>query len=354
MDSRSVRHVLAAYDWLPSCLGPIQPLGNAGGFSGAELWRIEFPDQWLCLRRWPASHPSRSRLEFIHQVLFHAHRKGFRQFPLPYRTRDQRTFVSYEQRLWELTPWIAGRADFDTIPAGSEQQQRRLRQAMQTLGHFHRATEDFPRADREGPAPGIVRRADLLQQFVQEADQLVFLVQQAADVAPWLEELRASAAQFLRAAIERAPHILPAIQNLRRDLFVLQPCIRDIWHDHVLYDGDRVSGLIDFGALEIDNVSVDIARLLGSLIADEEAFWPLGLASYESVRPLCPGERQSITACDAVNAILSGVQWCRWLYVDGVDFSAANRPPQQLENRVRRLFARMDKPGAGPAISRTL
>ena len=34
----------------------LEPLGNAGGFSGARFWRLERPHRPLCLRRWPREH----------------------------------------------------------------------------------------------------------------------------------------------------------------------------------------------------------------------------------------------------------------------------------------------------------
>ncbi len=64
----------------------------------------------------------------------------------------------------------------------------------------------------------------------------------------------------------------------------LQPCIRDVWHDHVLFVGDDVSGLVDFGAMQPDSVAADIARLLGSLAGDDRQAWTIGLAAYESVQ----------------------------------------------------------------------
>ena len=54
----------------------IEPLGSAGGMSGAQFWRITAPRGTLCLRRWPIEHPSPERLQFIHAVLRHAAASG--------------------------------------------------------------------------------------------------------------------------------------------------------------------------------------------------------------------------------------------------------------------------------------
>src|SRR4029079_6529514 len=63
-----VDFVLAHYPegcWPERC----QALGNAGGFSGARLLRIDAELGTLCLRRWPAEHPAPEGLEFIQAVL---------------------------------------------------------------------------------------------------------------------------------------------------------------------------------------------------------------------------------------------------------------------------------------------
>jgi hypothetical protein len=64
------------FDVLAQYASALQPLRSerlpSGGFSGAQLWRLETVAGPLCLRRWPAEHPSAQRLTLIHNVLRHA------------------------------------------------------------------------------------------------------------------------------------------------------------------------------------------------------------------------------------------------------------------------------------------
>jgi homoserine kinase type II len=120
----------------------------------------------------------------------------------------------------------------------------------------------------------------------------------------------------------------------------LQVCIRDVWHDHVLFEGDRVTGIVDFGAIEVDTPATDIARLLGSLVGDEEAGWQAGLEAYAQVRPLTLIERKAVQALDAAGTILAGCNWIRWIYIDGREFDDWAQIVNRFEDvltRARRL-----------------
>ena len=102
-----LRPVLAAY---PMIMQPseIQSLGNAGGYSGARFWRLKTYDGVLCLRRWPAEHPDRRQLQWIHQALGHARGKGLSWIASPMHNRRGETIVERSRWLWEITRWLPG------------------------------------------------------------------------------------------------------------------------------------------------------------------------------------------------------------------------------------------------------
>src|SRR5262245_5888898 len=98
------RHATAVLTQYPADCRPraVEVLGNAGGFSGARLWRITAERGLLCLRRWPPEHPSAYRLRWIHDVLQHVHRQNFQLVPLPLTALNGQTFVEYAGQLWQL------------------------------------------------------------------------------------------------------------------------------------------------------------------------------------------------------------------------------------------------------------
>ena len=119
----------------------------------------------------------------------------------------------------------------------------------------------------------------------------------------------------------------------------LQPCLCDVWHDHLLFEGDRLTGLVDYGAVKIDHPSVDLARLLGSMIEDNSASWQEGLLAYREVRPISTEEEELARALDRSGIVLAIGTWLRWLAIDGREFEDQN----EAERRLAGLVARVEK-----------
>ena len=135
---------------------------------------------------------------------------------------------------------------------------------------------------------------------------------------------------YLPRAIER----LTPLVNVP---LAIQPCLRDIWHDHVLFTGNEVTGIIDFGAVDIDTPATDIARLLGSLVGDDAFGWRAGLDAYATIRPLAAEEETAVRALDASGTILAGCNWIRWICIDGRQFEDRSRIRERFERIISRL-----------------
>jgi len=322
------RRVLLAY---PADCQPRQAafLGGAGGFSGALFWRLETDRGPLCLRAWPPEHPCRERLEFIQAVLWHASQEGFRRAPLPLETRTHAGYVCEAGRFWQLEAWLPGKADFHERPTPE-----RLRAALRALAEFHLAAATFPLPERPpGAVPGIAERRDRLLGL--SSDHLRQL-SEAVVPGDW-PALAWRAGQWLALAPRAIPRVRGCVARAAEFSAPLQPCIRDVWHDHVLFDGDRVTGLIDFGALRADHVAGDVARLLGSLAGDDRESWRQGLDAYSGLRPLEPDEIALVEAFDEANTLLAGLSWLEWIYLDGRQFSDRQAVVERLDAHLPRL-----------------
>jgi Ser/Thr protein kinase RdoA (MazF antagonist) len=308
-NSATVRRILKGFPSIPPT-AKIEPLGMAGGLSGAHFWRINAPHGKFILRRWPVEHPSRDRLAWIHRLLEHVHRQGFRIVPVPLKTESGETFIELDDHLWELAPWLPGKADYHV-----SRNLEKLRAAMVTLATFHRAAASFP-IDAAPKTNAVQKRLQRLREF---SPSEIATLDDAIEPAIWpdLTALARTAIKRLPAAIAKAHTRLSQVESVN---FALQPCIRDIWHDHVLFTGSDVTGLIDFGAAGVDMPAGDVARLLGSLAEDERDRWQVGLGAYMSVRPLTPDELTAIPALDAAATVIAQTNWIRWIYVERRQF----------------------------------
>jgi Ser/Thr protein kinase RdoA (MazF antagonist) len=345
----------------------IEALGSAGGMSGAQFWRVTVvrgsPDHAqssLILRRWPKEQPTPERLRYIHAVLEHAVRGGVAVVPTPIHTTSGETFVTHGGHLWELGPWMPGAADYESAPTLAK-----LRAAMSALASFHVAVSDFDRptapssarlpSTNSGPEPveesstQAAGRFNAVQRHYKRLRELVPIqiteLSRSIDNTVW-PELASLARQFLATLPRAAPRAAAQLEPLVTLTLTMQPCLRDIWHDHVLFKGDEVTGIIDFGAMDFDTPATDIARLLGSLSPfssgegrARDSFWRDGLSAYSAVRPLSSAEQLAAGALDVSGTVLAGCNWIRWIYGDGRQFD----DQRQVIERFRRIVARIER-----------
>jgi homoserine kinase type II len=311
-------------------------LGNRGGFSGARLWRVESPAGRFCLRAWPPRE-TLDGIHYRHRLMWCARRQGLPFVPAVFDCNDGTTAICHAGRRWELTEWLQGRADFAQRPTAG-----RLEAAATALARLHRTWESF--AEPHAPCPAVHRRLAFLRDW------------HALRGSGWRPE--AHAADPMRPLIERAwQTLLHRLDDVPRQLAAwtstnrpVQPCLCDVWHDHLLFDGDRLTGLVDYGAVKSDHVSVDLARMLGSLVGDDPAGWAVGVQAYRRVRPLTAEEEGLAQVLDSTGTLLGIANWLRWLYHDGRDMEDLSAVRSHLERLLCRLEA-WDK-GTGALVLR--
>jgi Ser/Thr protein kinase RdoA (MazF antagonist) len=138
-------------------------------------------------------------------------------------------------------------------------------------------------------------------------------------------------------AVPRAlPRAIALHEPLLNASFSLQPCLRDIWHDHVLFTGEEVTGIVDFGGMDVETPACDVARLIGSLVGSDVAKRQIGLAAYSTVRPLSANELQAVAAFDTSIILLAGCNWIRWIYIEGRHFEDRTQVLQHFRRIVER------------------
>src|SRR5262249_28738628 len=112
-----------------------------------------------------------------------------------------------------------------------------------------------------------------------------------------------------------------------------------VWHDHLLFTGDTVTGLIDASACRTENVAGDLARLIGSLIEDNARGWKIALETYRSHHPLSLAEEALIIVLDRSAVLLSSITWLNWLAIERREFPDQDAALDRLRHWHRRLVA---------------
>ncbi len=303
------------------------------GFSGSRLWKLETKQGLLCLRRWPTEYPDLAQLRWIHGNLADIYAAGFPSIPLPVLTSQRQTVVEHQDHLWELTPWLPGEADQQNTQNTSSP--LRITAATAALAKFHLAASQVQKIQNQGNAPGLIHRTELLKKLIQGGiDQLQRQINLQHQAWPELAERSTTLLDFFSQIAVVVNEKLHHALNTR---VPIQPCIRDIHRDHVLFVGDSVSGIIDFGSMKLDSVACDIARLLGSMAFDEAPLWENGLKAYEQIRPLTDVERRFVSIYDQTTVLLSGVNWLQWVFVEHRQFASRQAVLERFNSILRRL-----------------
>jgi homoserine kinase type II len=331
VSDRDVQEILARYPLQAQPLSEPEYLAGAGGLSGARLWRYGCEQGLLVLRAWPEHGPGRSQLEHIHHWLFRASNLGF--IPVPIRDCAGRTLQEYKGRCWEVTPWLCGAA-----PAGAAVPPPLVQSAFTALAALHQclAVEQV-----EGTSPGLGQRYREIKQLTSggfdSIEAAILCATRSEDT-----ELVQAALRWVELARVIAPRIHQPLGLAAGRLLTLQPCLRDVRPDHFLFEGDRVRGLVDFGAMGIDCVAGDLARLLPEWL-DDVAARARALGAYERIRPLTAVEADLIPIFESATALLIGEHWTRWHYLENRRFDdpcAVTRGIERSLERMARLTPR--------------
>jgi Ser/Thr protein kinase RdoA (MazF antagonist) len=236
------------------------------------------------------------------------------------------TWANAAGRIWELTEWMPGKADFCNSPTRA-----RLQSACRALARVHKAWEKAA-GKSVSPCPAVQRRLDCLRDW------------KGLKSSGWDPRTGCRPTDPLRDLIERASHYLtiqlPAVSEQLRPWVPwrnrVQPCLCDVWHDNLLFTNDQLVGLVDYGSAKSDHVAVDLARLLGSLVKDDEAGWKVGLDAYRSERPFSLEEEELAHVLDRTGTVLAITTWLRWLLLENREIENRDAVGRRLADLLER------------------
>ena len=322
----------------PSAIAPV----GGSGLSGAEIFRVTAPLGTFALRCWPAEYPAADQLRTIHRALARARDNGCAFVPVPVEALSGDTIVEFADRRWQLEPWMPGLPDLSPAPSTE-----RMEAAFAALAVFHSAVAGDALHDRSyGRSSGLFERIRLLEGCLRGDVHRVRTAFNNEYLAEWDDRVRA----YFRLFERGAPAVYDLLQLAAAREVRLQPVIRDVHREHVLFTDDEVTGLVDFGAMSVDHVAVDLARLLGSYEVDEPEL------RRELIQHYDPGfgddEHLLIDAFDRSGALLSPFRWLWWLFVERRTFRDLAAVGRRFDVLLQRLTRLVDGPSAGPRTAR--
>jgi Ser/Thr protein kinase RdoA (MazF antagonist) len=281
----------------PRSIRPLEtPYESDGSGIRAELWRVETVTGPMLLKRWPAEQPTAEHLEFVHAVLWHAANEGFDRLATPVIASDGRGFVFVKDHLWQLEPWMYGQPDFADAPS-----EDKLAGALMALAEFHNSVAGFPIA--QSPlaisSEAQERLAQLRRIIASDFEKIVEETLSRSMPAP----IKEASHRILRAAPPLFGNLMTLLTRSARLVGPVQPCLRSVRAQHIFYEEDYVTGLVDFVSLGVDSPALDVARLLGEMAGDDPQLWNLGLNAYQLYRDLSDAERYLIVAFDRVRVL---------------------------------------------------
>lgn len=311
-----------------ACGEPRAITSNPGiGFSGAELYRIETSLGRYALRGWEASEEQRRRLEESAAVIRFAFANGCEDFlSAPIAGRAGESLLENSGFLWQLSRWVEGRPDFNRAPTAGK-----LTGALRSLAKFHQATARLQ--SREGVCNAIPCRLVECRAVANYLELLQEPIQREPN-----SELQRVAWELWQRVSFRSPGLFERGQPLGQFNFLLRPIFGDLWHDNVLFTEEKFSGFVDYTAIRLDAVSVDLARMLGSLRWNGQVPWTAGLEAYESVSPLTDDERKIIPWLHESGLVLGGLNWLKWIFVHRMTFPQPAAVLERMQEVSRQLL----------------
>ena len=286
------------------------------GFSGASVWKVTTQDRSYALKRWPTGQPVYFDLPTIHRLMQQARQAGLSCIPEVQCTRQRDSMLLHHGLHWDVCTWQPG------LPL-TQPSEEQLKQAMNLLTRLHALwrTSNERRFDF-CPAVTLQHRR-LLAWTLDEFEQL---------------RQKAPSTGIYREAVLLFDHYrLQTIQRLEPWLTVrvsLHPCLGDVWAEHVLFEGNQITGLIDFGGMRYDHPAQDLARLLGSYTQGDVLRRQLAVTQYAPTTQ----ELESLTILlDDCGTIVGLGNWLRWLLLEKRTFDNQARALARLQGLLNRL-----------------
>ena len=214
--------------------------------------------------RWPKTHPDRQRLNWIHTILRSVAEAGINFIPTPIVANSGESIVEHNGYFFELAPWLDGKATYESEPC-----HEKLDFCDDWIGQVPSGDSSIIDSivSPSGPAKSEQPAPAVKSNFKKNCHKYDW---------PWrLNRIRGFASiaklgktlcdnfELLSGLIERQ------LSHSMQLSVMVQPVIRDVWHDHMLFDENRLSGIVGFWS---DETWTQSRRIFHGYV---EVFWEM-------------------------------------------------------------------------------
>lgn len=289
------------------------------GFSGATVWRGDDPTGMprVAIKAWPPD-ISAERLQQIHAWLSLAAKLPF--IPGVFAGAFGQTAIAVEGQLWDATRWMPGEPR--TAPTAHE-----VCAACEAVARLHLC---WPVAEKR-PCRGVATRLELLTER-----RALYAHTTLPPVAPELDPLLRRAQAAVACVADGA---IAALRPWAAWPLAARTVVRDLRGEHILFEHDRVTGVIDFGAMAVDHVAVDLARLLDDYAGADENLFCAGLNAYREAGGPLDAPDEFVRLLARTGRVCSVVGWLVRLIVRREPVLRPRATAERLAHLVRRVEA---------------
>lgn len=320
---------------------PVSVREQAGGLSGARVWRVESVQGTFALRQHPVEFPTEEHLRWLHRFLKEVRDRGYTLLPCPVSTINGATWIKHEEHFWELLTWVHGEPLLEANPS-----RELLIAATEALAKLHLVTEQFPISPLHKPEKvlrglgrGLFDRGTMARRWHDQDEAKVEQLLQQKTFPPKLRRLfQLQKTVFQQHHVGLGKLFQLAVQTQDR----LIPALRDVQPGHVIFNGNAVAGFIDVTAARVDSAMGDLARLLHRWRFAEPAWYTDAVTAYHEIRPVPNRERVVLDAYDYSARLLTGVQWLCWIVLEEREFANQALIEQHWERAERDLQQLLD------------
>jgi len=238
------------------------------------VYKIDFKEKSYCLKK---VYYSINELLFVYSAIEWLYRNNIR-VPKLLPTIDNNRFVSYDDMLFILTPWINGeKCSFDNI--------NHVMLSVKKLSTVHSISRNFQ------PILGSSIKEDFDDYYISTLKHFENLLQSSNDAFKYKDIFSRNFISTFDTNLNLAKLCLDISNKINNNNLSKSLCHGDFVNKNLIFPDDLDPWIIDFDKCKIDYSAKDLGYFMRRLLRRENTKWNIDLAlsllkAYDEISPL--------------------------------------------------------------------